>query len=262
MDVAQQDDIPLRNAVPILDRAMQALSFLERIPDGASIRQISLELALPRSTTYRMLNTLLAHKLVRRSDNGVFTLGPRLVALAARVRADGSNYDLADLATPPMRQLRDRLGEPVKLSVRDGDRARVIVALLGRNEHGPAPSTGTSYPLHAGAASKLVLAYLATNELDRLLEGALTRYTPHTLTEPDRLRADLARIRRQAFAHDQGEHNIAVHAMAAPVLDPFGRFLGALSIPFLADTSTANRNAIRDGLIATAAEISARIPRG
>lgn len=252
----------LRNAVPILDRAMEALSLLERVPDGASIRQISLELGVPRSTVYRMLNTLLAHKLVRRSDTGVFTLGPRLVALAARVRAEGSNYDLADIATPPMRGLRDELGEPVKLSVRDGDRARVIVALLGRDDDGPAPSTGTSYPLHAGAASKLILAYLPGEELDRLLSGPLTRYTPRTITEPDRLRADLVRIRRQGFAFDQGEHNLTVHAMAAPVLDPSGHFLAALSIPFLADKPDAARERMRQGLLGTALEISTRIPRG
>lgn len=256
------DETVARNAVPILDRAMQALSLLERWPDGASIRQITLELNLPRSTTYRMLNTLLAHKLVRRSDAGIFTLGPRLVALAARVRADGPSYDLAEIATPLMRALRDELGEPVKLSVRDGDRAKVIVALLGRHDYSPAPSTGTSYPLHAGAASKLILAHLPAEALDRLLQGALTRYTPRTITDPDRLRADLARIRRQNFAQDQGEHNLSVHAMAAPVFDPAGRFLGALSIPFLADKEQAARERMRDALVAAATGISALVPRG
>ena len=61
---------------------------------------------------------------------------------------------------------------------------------------------------------------------------------------------------------DMGEHNISVHALAAPVLDPTGRFLGALSIPFLADKDAATRERMRLAVIQAAATIAARIPRG
>jgi DNA-binding IclR family transcriptional regulator len=59
-----------------------------------------------------------------------------------------------------------------------------------------------------------------------------------------------------------GEHNATVHAVAAPVFDPAGRFLGALSIPFLADKDAATRERLRLGVIHAAATISAKIPRG
>lgn len=255
-------DAETRNGVPVLERTIEMLGLLERAPDGASIRQLTRELDLPRSSVYRILNTLLAGKLVRRSSDGVFTLGPRLVSLAARVRTDAGSYDLAEIATPIMQQLRDELGEPAKLSVRDGDRAKVIVALLGRHEYSLSPAVGTSYPLHAGAASKMILAYMSPADLDRHLAAPLTRYTPRTITDPERLRADLARIRRQNFAQDQGEHNASVCAIAAPVFDPAGRFLAALSIPYLANKDAAAHEALRRGVVKTAAEISARIPRG
>ncbi len=252
---------PARNGVPVLERAIDMLAVLERASDGSTILSLTRELGLPRSTTYRILNTLLARKLVRRSSAGSFSLGPRLVSLAARVRSDSSSYDLAELATPLIQKMRDDLGEPAKLSVRDGDRAKVIVALLGRHEYSPAPATGTSYPLHAGAASKLILAHLPPADLERHLLEPLTRYTPRTITDPDKLRADLAKIRRQNFAQDQGEHNLTVHAMAAPVFDPAGRFLAALSVPFLADKDAATRERLRAGLISTAIAISEEIPR-
>lgn len=252
----------VRNGVPVLERTLDMLAVFEREPEGATIRQVMRELGLPRSTVYRILNTLLAHRIVRRSSDGVFSLGPRLTALAARVKADGSTYDLAEIALPLAQQLRDELGEPTKLSVRDGDRAKVIVAVLGRHEYTPAPSIGTSYPLHAGAASKMIMAHLSPAELDRHLNAPLTRYTPKTITDPDKLRADLARIRKQGYAMDLGEHNLTVHAVAAPVMDPAGRFLGALSIPYLADKDAATRDRLRLGVIQAAAAISARIPRG
>jgi DNA-binding IclR family transcriptional regulator len=251
----------VRNGVPVLERTLDMLAILERDPEGATIRGLTGELGLPRSTVYRILNTLLVRRIVRRSSDGVFSLGPRLVSLATRVRMDPASYDLTELALPLMQQLRDEVGEPVKLSVRDGDRAKVVAALLGRYEYSPAPATGTSYPLHAGAASKIIMAYMSPADLDRHLSAPLTRYTPRTITDPARLRSDLAKIRRQNFAHDLGEHNVSVHAVAAPVLDPAGRFLAALSIPFLADKDTATREKLRHGVITTAAAISARIPR-
>lgn len=252
----------VRNGVPVLERTIDMLAVLEREPDGASIRALTLELGLPRSTVYRILNTLLAHRLVRRSSDGVFSLGPRLTALAARVKTDVHSYDLAEIATPVAQQLRDDLGEPIKLSVRDGDRAKVIVALLGRHEYSPAPATGTSYPLHAGAASKMILAHMSPAELERHLSTPMTRYTPRTITDPHKLRADLARIKKLGIAEDLGEHNINVHAIAAPVFDHSGRFLGALSIPFLADKDAAARERMRHGLIHASAAITARIPKG
>lgn len=250
-----------RNGVPVLERTLDLLSVLEQEENGATIRELCTRLSLPRSTVYRVLNSLLARQFVRRSADGVFALGPALVALAARVRPDGGAHDLADIAKGPMQQLRDDLGEPVKLSVRDGDRAKVIVALLGHHEYAPAPSTGTSYPLHAGAASKLILAFLSDADLDRHLSAPLTRYTPRSITDPKKLRTQLMRIRKERFAQDLGEHNLSVHAMAAPVFDHGGRFLAALSIPFLAEKDAQSRERLRMRLVEAAQQISARIPR-
>lgn len=249
------------NGVPVLERTLDLLALLEQEEHGASIRELCTRLELPRSTVYRVLNTLMARQFVRRSADGIFSLGPALVTLAARVRPDGGAYNLAELAQGPMQQLRDDLGEPVKLSIRDGDRAKVVVALLGPHEYAPAPSTGTSFPLHAGAASKLILAYLSDDDLARHLSAPLTRYTPRSITDPAKLRAHLLRIRRERFAQDLGEHNLSVHAMAAPVFEPGGRFLAALSIPFLADKDAAQRERMRTRLVETAQQISARIQR-
>lgn len=252
----------VRNGVPVLERTLEMLAVFEREPEGSTIRNLTRELDLPRSTVYRILNTLLAHRVVRRTSDGVFSLGPRLTALAARVKPDVATYDLAEIATPIAQQLRDELGEPTKLSVRDGDRAKVIVAVLGRHEYSPAPSIGTSYPLHAGAASKMIMAHMSAADLDRHLSAPMTRYTPKTITDPEKLRTDLAKIRKQGFALEMGEHNATVHAIAAPVFDPNGRFLAALSIPFLADKDAVTRERLRLGVVHAAAAISARIPRG
>jgi DNA-binding IclR family transcriptional regulator len=79
---------PARNGLPVIDRLGDLLDFLEQHPAGATIRDLTRSLELPRSSVYRSLNTLEAHGIVRRSPAGAYTLGPRLLALAAQVVMD------------------------------------------------------------------------------------------------------------------------------------------------------------------------------
>jgi DNA-binding IclR family transcriptional regulator len=160
-----------------------------------------------------------------------------------------------------MQRLSEETGEPSKISVAEGDEALVVAAVLGTHEYSPTPVIGLRYPLHAGAASKMILAYLPEAERERLLGQPLLRYSPHTVTDAAALRAELRQIRRQGFARDSGEHRAAVHAIAAPILEPGGTLAGALSIPFLADRDQAVRRRLKDAIIRTAAAISAAIPK-
>ena len=256
MAVAQRS----KNGVPVLERTIDILAILERSERGESIRDLTRQTALPRSTVYRILNTLQAHDYVRRTSAGAYLLGARLLALAGRVRPSPTNYDLAALALPPMQKLSDETGEASKVSVRDGDLALVVAAVLGSHEYSPAPAAGTSFPLHAGAASKLILAHMPEADVAALLAQPLQRYTHRTIVDPAKLRTDLRRILRQGFARDDGEHSASVHAIAAPIFEPGGRFVGALSIPFLADRDAPTREMMREAIIRAAAAISAVLP--
>jgi len=249
-----------RNGVPVLERAMDLLALLERSERGRTIRELTEALGLPRSTVYRILNTLQAHEIVRRTPAGAYLLGARLIALAGKVHTSLAPYDLAELALPFMQRLTEQTGEPCKISVFDGASAQVVAAVLGSREYSLTPAAGTSFPLHAGAASKLILAHLPTSEVDAFLARPLERYTTRTVTDPGKLRAELARIRRQGFAFDRGEHGASVHAIAAPIFEGRGRFVGALSIPFVGDKDVPTRDKLRDAIVRMAAVISAAIP--
>lgn len=250
-----------RNGVPVIDRTLDLLDLLERSPDGLGARSLVDGLAVPRSTVYRILNSLIARRIVRRLSDGNYVLGQRLVSLAARVPNDVGAADLAQIALPIMQRLRDETGEPNKLSVRDGDQARVIATAVAGPISSFAPTIAARYPLHAGAASKMIMAYMAADDLARHLSVPLIRYTPRTVTEPKRLTRELAQARKLGFATDHGEHNASVHAIAVPVLDMGGRFLAALSVPFLAERDQAFRERLHRALAGAALEIGRRMPR-
>jgi DNA-binding IclR family transcriptional regulator len=254
------DDQTDKNGVPVLERMMEILSSLELQPAGETIRSLSEQLSVPRSTVYRILNTLNAHNIVQRRTDGAYVLGPRLLSLASKVRAEVS-FDLVALAQPAMKKLAEATGEANKLSILDNRDVVVVAAFAGQGQYALSPAIGQTFPLHAGAASKMLLAHMEQEAVQQLLDTPLKRYTPRTVTDGARLSAELTRIRKQGWAADRGEHGSSVGAVAAPVATSSGRVVAALSIPYLAaDKNTEERDRLRDMVIEAAAEISSRIP--
>ncbi len=249
-----------KHRIPVIDRMMEVLSLLEKRSNGASIRELVDFLDLPRTTVYRILNTLQFHDIVRRNPDGTYRLGPRLLALAARTLADAQDYDLAALSAPHLEQLVKKTGEGSKISVLDGDAILVVAAMQGTREYALTVVPGQRQPLHAGAASKVLIAHAPKAELNELLGDSLFRYTNRTLADKKKLFAELAKIRRQGWAEDRGEYSPSICAYAAPIRDRTGKVIAALSVPFLHGSPPAHKEIIRVAVIAGAGAIAADLP--
>ena len=127
---------------------MEVLGQLERRDQGASIADLVTQLGLPRTTVYRILNSLQLHDMVSRDETGLYRLGRRLLSLASHVAA--RPFDLAAFATPILDQLSASLGEGSKLSVLDNEGVLVLAAVQGRRPYALSASLGQRLPVHAG----------------------------------------------------------------------------------------------------------------
>lgn len=249
-----------KHRVPAIDRMMDVLSHLERRSNGASIRELVEFLHLPRTTIYRIVNSLHSYDLVKRTPQGNYILGPRLLSLAARVLPGASDIDLVSFAMPHLERLSEATGEASKVSILDGDGVLVIAAVPGTREYALSVVPGQRPPIHAGAASKVLLAGLTKTELDAVLPAVLPRYTSQTTTNRKQLDQELTRIRRQGWAYDEGEYATGVNAFAARIPDREGRTIAALSVPFLAGADKPRLEQLRAAAISTAGAIAADIP--
>ncbi len=110
---------------------------------------------LSRATAHRLAVALEAHGLLRRTADGRFALGLRLVGLG---RAAADALPLAEAARPALAALRDATGESVQLYVREGDQ-RVCVASL-ESPHGlrTIVPMGAALPLDRGSAGRALRA--------------------------------------------------------------------------------------------------------
>jgi hypothetical protein len=238
--------------IPAIDRAMDVLDVLAG-GSPASIKEVCDRGKLARSTVYRTLNTLEAHGMVRRDANGGYVLGLKVLKLA---RSVPQGADIVTLARPVMEKLAVKLGTSAKLSIVDGDNALVVAVTESPGAYSITTQVGRRFPLHAGAASKLLLAYLPKARQTAVLGARLQKVTPNTITDPAALSAMLARIKSQGVAEDSGEYVDGVRAFAAPIRDVLGECIAAISVPFVNTADSARAATIRDAVVAAAKEVS------
>jgi DNA-binding IclR family transcriptional regulator len=254
------DGVAGRHTIPVIERMMELLAELERAGPGRTIRELTEALTLPRTSVYRILNTLQRHGMVRRDERGAYHLGRRLLSLAAHVAARAAEVDVGAVCRPFLDRLAAELGEGVKLSVLDREGVLVLAVAPGRREYALTVTPGQRTPAHAGAAGKLLLAHLDPGELEGRLAAPLAAYTARTITDRRRLAAELGRIRRLGWAQDRGEYAPSILAFAAPVFGRDGRLVAAISVPFLAGAEPRRMEEIRAAAIDTARAMSAAMP--
>lgn len=139
------------SGVGVIDKAMTVLAAVD--PDGASLNELIERTGLSRATAHRLASALEVHGLLRRTADGRFALGPRLVALGSSAAA---GWPLADAARPALAALRDETGESAQLYVRDGD-SRVCIASL-QSPHGlrTIVATGAVLALDQGSGGRVL----------------------------------------------------------------------------------------------------------
>ena len=168
---------------------------------------------LPLPTAHRLVAELVAWGALARAPDGAYVVGRRLwdVGLLAPARTD-----LRELASPYLHDLYGATLATVHLAVRDGTEVLYLDRLRG-NASVPIVSTvGSRLPLHATGVGKVLLAH-APADVQQQVMGHLTRVTPYTITQPGRLRRQLARVLRDGYATTVEEMSLGACSVAVPV---------------------------------------------
>jgi DNA-binding IclR family transcriptional regulator len=230
--VSEQSGLITSGRNTTADRAIDVLLLFAPSSPVLSAGEISERLGMSRSTTYRYLQSLRSFDLLEEDTaRGGFRLGPRVFELA-RVARQG--LGLSEIALPVMHELCQQVDEAVLLTRRSGMTVVCVERVETTRPIRLSYERGHLLPLHAGAPSKILLAYeeLAGLDVDSL--GELERFTDATITDPKKLRAELARIREQGYALSEGEIDLGVRGVAAPIFGADGIIAAGISVGALA----------------------------
>jgi len=104
------------------------------------------------------------------------------------------------VALPFMQDLYDATHENVALAIREGQEFVYIERILGSRAVHMLSQPGSRLPLHASAMGLVLLAHAPADITAAVLSQPMRCFTPHTVTDPRRLRRTLSCIRRDGYA--------------------------------------------------------------
>lgn len=182
---------------------------------------------LALATGHRLVAELVGGGFLERLDDGSYRVGVKLWHIGAQAHAA---TDLRDLALPHMEDLYEATHENVQLAVLRDGKALYLERLRGTRSMPIVTRVGTELPLHATGVGKVLLAYGPRRLRERVLAEPLAAHTARTITDPVRLRACLAEVRRTGVATTSGEMTVGAHSVAAPIRDRHDTVVAALSL--------------------------------
>ncbi|MGE5585259.1 MAG: IclR family transcriptional regulator [Bacillota bacterium] len=217
-----------KGTLRIADRIFDVLECFTGDRREWGVTELANHLGMHRSVTHRILSSLVARGYVRRNPHTrTYTLGLRCLDLGYTVL---ERIDVRTVALPHMRDLVRTINETVMLHIVDGDQALCIGKVESSQGLKCTSRLGSRVPLHAGAVTKLLLAYLPEEQVEGILSRPLKRFTEYTVTDPAVLRAQLQEIRRKGYCVTAQEVDLGSIGPAAPIRDHTGTVIASMSV--------------------------------
>ena len=158
-----------------------------------------------------------------------YHVGPRLLLLSSTVL---SHSDLRSTARPELERLSATVKETINLSVLLDreifylDKVETFRSVVCNTK------VGTRAPAHATSGGKSMLAYKDAAFVEAYCQDlpSMKRLTDRTISSPERLRAELSRVRSEGYAIDDGEIEPGLICVGAPIIGMDQTILAAVSI--------------------------------
>lgn len=226
-----------------------------------NLREISEAAGVTKSAAQRFTHTLVTLGLLKKdSSSKRFSLSTRSLDLGCRYL---QAHVLLERANPYLLDLNRNTGETVNLSEPDGEH----MVYIGRFPSPQRPvvhmPVGRRLPIFCSSPGRAFLSCLPDNDIEqKLREVERPKFTPHTVTDIDRLMDMILTVRETGFAYSVEEFYLDDLTFAAPIRNIWGAPVASVNL----SVSTAYwsfERAVAElvpKLIHTATQISTRPP--
>ncbi|MEW6374165.1 MAG: IclR family transcriptional regulator [Thermodesulfobacteriota bacterium] len=219
-----------------LERALQILCSFTFEKREMTLAELSKNLSLPKSTTYRLVSTLSDYGFLKKDGTTkCHSLGLKLFELGGVVF---NSFSLRKVASPYLNQLQAKLGKTIFLGILQDDE----LVYIDKKEDSKNPirfssEIGRHRPPFFGMLGQLLMAYLPDQEVDRILErNPLRPITKKSITDKREFKRRLASIREQGFFVDKEEALDGITGIAASVRDYSGKVVGGVGVGFISSS--------------------------
>ena len=211
-----------------LTRMVQALDHLATHPQGLSVTELAHELRTSKSTSSRLLASLVEAGLVERDAAQRHFLDVRVWRWGVQA---ARRLPVLDIARPHIAIAVRELGVSAYIAVVRGDQTLYLESTTLSHQDAMISLVSYAVPVYACAPGKAVLAFSSPEAQEAILSSPLKKFTPRTFATREELSSELETIRQQGYAVNRGEHFDNNHlAAAAPILDQSGTAIAAVCL--------------------------------
>jgi IclR family pca regulon transcriptional regulator len=183
---------------------------------------------ITRAAARRCLITLTELGYVEQSGRE-FRPTPRLRRLGGG--ASTTRDRIARLAEPLLQRARDELAESVSLAVLDDHRPLFIARAEAEHILSTGVRVGAHLPAYCSATGRVLLSQFEDSEIARRVgRKPFPARTPHTITKPAPLLAEIQAVRKRGYAISDQELELGMRALAVPVIDGNHEIIAAISV--------------------------------
>jgi len=147
-----------------------------------------------------------------------FRLGLSIFSLG-QTAMESVSEGLTNVAMPVLGQLGKKLGETVVIEMVSGTQGIITSVVQGAKASSIRGHVGGRVAVHAGAGTKTILAYSKRELVEDILKNKLSRLTHKTITDPEKFRRHLKKIRKQGVGFCQEEIDIGINAIGVPIFN-------------------------------------------
>ncbi|MDR3214665.1 MAG: IclR family transcriptional regulator [Bacilli bacterium] len=247
------------NNIKSVSKAIKIIEVIVKHNHGISLSQLANELGMARSTVHGLVSTLLDNGYVAQDNNtGYYELGNKLYEVGNAVANKWTEKKIA-------REYINYLGEKFKETVHMSKLSEGQVLYIDKYESTQSirieTEIGVLLPAYCTGVGKVLMAYLSLNEVQFIMKKhPLIKYTDNTITNLDKLRSELNKIKEHGYAIDNQEYMIGLYCIAVPIFNHHNEVIAALSIS--AHISRINEqytNKIINELLKVSKEISLKL---
>lgn len=215
--------------VGAIDRALTILEVLSQSRNGLTNSEISRRLKLPKSTLSYILRTLKQRGYLQRDDSlGKYRISTKLFSVGSHALR---GLELHDVAYPLLQDLVEKTGLAGHLAILDGHEAVYIERIDKPGFIRINTWVGRRMDVHCTSVGKALIAHLPQQAVEAIVrDRGLAKHTAKTITTLNHLLRDLAYVRSNGYALDDGENNLDVVCIAAPIFNIEGRTVAAVGL--------------------------------
>ena len=218
-----------RLRVQALAKGLAVLQLFDALQPEWSVDEIAVETGFSKMIVYRLIKTMEeAGYLAVDAATNRYHLGPALWA-ANHVSTQRCG-DLVRFARPYLENLAERTKETVTLAVEVDGAAVEVDSIASSLPFRRAFAPGRVIGHVATAHGKVFAAFSPAETQDAILAAPLERSTLNSISDPERLAAELRRVREEGVAFDLEERFVGTCAVAAPVRDQMGRVIASIAL--------------------------------